>query len=236
MKTNDQPTATSAPDIDYRSELYRSAFSRINAIVVEGEREAHANYQAIAALLPEHADELKKLAAMEMRHLKGFQSCARNLEVTPDEEFATRFFADLHGNFERAAAAGDIVTCMVIQALLIECFAIAAYNVYIPVADPFARRVTEGVVKDEYLHLNFGQQWLKQNFEAVREGVEQANAANLPLVWRMLGEVDGDTDQMRMDREAIVEDFMIAYGEALHDIGFSTREVMKMSARGLAAV
>ena len=39
-----------------------------------------------------------------------------------------------------------------------------------------------------------------------------------------------------MEKEALVEDFMISYGEALGNIGFSTREIMKMSAHGLAAV
>jgi fatty aldehyde decarbonylase len=230
------PSTSAAATLDYQSDTYRDAFSRINAIVVEGEREACANYLSMAEMLPERTEELKKLSAMENRHLKGFQSCARNLQVAPDEEFARRFFEGLDSNFQKAAHAGDVVTCMVIQALLIECFAIAAYNVYIPVADPFARRVTEGVVKDEYLHLNFGQRWLKEHFAAVREGIERANAENLPLVWRMLGEVDQDTDRMCMDKEAIVEDFLIAYGEALADIGFTTREVMKMSARGLASV
>lgn len=222
--------------IDYQSEAYRDAFSRINAIVVEGEREACSNYLAIAGMLPDCADELRKLSAMENRHLKGFQSCARNLQVTPDDHFAQRFFRDLDNNFQKAVAEGNLVTCMVIQALLIECFAIAAYNIYIPVADPFARKVTEGVIKDEYLHLNFGQEWLKCNFESVKDGIERANAQNLPLVWRMLGEVDQDTAELQMDKEAIVEDFMISYGEALSDIGFTTREVMKLSARGLASV
>lgn len=221
--------------IDYASASYRDAFSRINAIVVEGEREACANYLSIATMLPDHAENLKKLSAMENRHLKGFQSCARNLAVIPDEAFAREYFGDLDNNFQKAAAVGDIATCMVIQALIIECFAIAAYNIYIPVADPFAKKITEGVIKDEYLHLNFGQQWLKEHFEEVRERVMQANAENLPIVWRMLQVVEADTVPLRMDKEAIVEDFLIAYGEALSDIGFSTRDVMRMSARGLAA-
>jgi fatty aldehyde decarbonylase len=38
-----------------------------------------------------------------------------------------------------------------------------------------------------------------------------------------------------MEKEALVEDFMIQYGEALGNIGFTTRDIMKMSAHGLAA-
>ncbi|MEN9240158.1 MAG: aldehyde oxygenase (deformylating), partial [Thermostichales cyanobacterium SZTDM-1c_bins_54] len=178
-----------AAAIDYHSPEYRDAYRRINAIVIEGEQEASDNYLRLAELLPDHAEALQKLARMEQKHMKGFQACAKNLSVEPDLPFAKSFFQELHQNFQSAADQGDLVTCFVIQALLIECFAIAAYNIYIPVADPFARKITEGVVKDEYLHLNFGELWLQERFQEVKAGIEKANAANLPLIWKMLNQV-----------------------------------------------
>ena len=231
-----QLEATVAIDsIDYQSELYKDAYSRINAIVIEGEQEAHDNYIRLTEMIPDAADELKKLAKMETRHMKGFMACGRNLSVTPDMVFAKEYFAELHGNFQKAAAEGDVVTCLLIQSLIIESFAIAAYNIYIPEADPFAKKITEGVVKDEYMHLNFGEEWLKANFETAKEGLEKANRQNLPLVWKMLNQVEADAKVLRMEKSALVEDFMIQYGDALSNIGFTTREVMKMSAMGLAA-
>ena len=230
-----QETTAAPQSLDYQSSAYRDAYARINAIVIEGEVEASDNYLRLAELVPDAAEELRKLARMEQKHMKGFQACAKNLNVEPDMPFAKAFFQELHNNFQRAAAAGDLTTCFVIQSLLIECFAIAAYNIYIPVADPFARKITEGVVKDEYLHLNFGEMWLQQRFPEVKAGIEQANATNLPLIWKMLNQVDKDVEVLGMDREAIVEDFMIAYGEALSKIGFSTRDVMRLSAQGLRA-
>lgn len=223
------------PEIDFHSEAYKDAYSRINAIVIEGEQEAYENYQQLADLLPESKDELLGLAKMESRHKKGFQACGRNLSVTPDMDFAEKFFANLHQNFQTAAAAGQIVTCLLIQSLIIECFAISAYNIYIPVADDFARKITEGVVKDEYLHLNYGEEWLKANFEASKAELEEANKQNLPLVWQMLNQVADDARVLGMEKEALVEDFMISYGEALSNIGFTTRDIMRMSAYGLSA-
>jgi fatty aldehyde decarbonylase len=222
-------------DMDFHSESYKDAYSRINAIVIEGEQEAYENYQKLGELLPDVKEQLLGLAKMESRHKKGFQACGRNLEVSPDMEFARTFFADLHRNFQEAAAEGRIVTCLLIQSLVIECFAISAYNIYIPVADDFARKITEGVVKDEYMHLNFGEEWLKANFEASKAELEEANRANLPIVWRMLNQVEGDAHVLGMEKEALVEDFMISYGEALSNIGFTTRDIMKMSAYGLTA-
>ncbi|OLP15990.1 aldehyde oxygenase (deformylating) [Leptolyngbya sp. 'hensonii'] len=222
-------------EIDFQSDSYKDAYSRINAIVIEGEQEANENYIKLAELLPDSKDQLIGLSKMEIRHKKGFEACGRNLKVTPDLDFARQFFADLHQNFQQAADENKIVTCLLIQALIIECFAIAAYNIYIPVADDFARKITEGVVKDEYSHLNFGEEWLKANFEVSKAELEEANRQNLPLVWRMLNQVEADASILGMDKEALVEDFMIQYGEALSNIGFTNRDIMRMSAHGLAA-
>ncbi|MDZ8222786.1 aldehyde oxygenase (deformylating) [Nostoc sp. ChiVER01] len=221
--------------LDFKSETYKDAYSRINAIVIEGEQEAHENYITLAQLLPESHDELVRLSKMESRHKKGFEACGRNLQVTPDLQFAKEFFSGLHQNFQTAAAEGKVVTCLLIQSLIIECFAIAAYNIYIPVADDFARKITEGVVKEEYSHLNFGEVWLKEHFTESKAELELANRQNLPIVWKMLNQVEGDAHTMAMEKDALVEDFMIQYGEALSNIGFTTRDIMRLSAYGLIA-
>ncbi|MEM6252625.1 MAG: aldehyde oxygenase (deformylating) [Cyanobacteria bacterium P01_D01_bin.156] len=228
------PQLEASPVLDFQSEAYKDAYSRINAIVIEGELEANDNYKKLAEYLNEHKDELIKLARMENRHMKGFQACGRNLNVTPDMEFAKQFFEQLHDNFQKAWNEGKVVTCLLIQSLIIETFAISAYNIYIPVADDFARKITEGVVKDEYMHLNFGEEWLKANFETSKSELEEANRQNLPLVWKMLNQVATDASVLGMEKDALVEDFMITYGEALGNIGFTSREVMKLSAQGLA--
>jgi fatty aldehyde decarbonylase len=227
------PELATRLELDFTNAAYKDAYSRINAIVIEGEQEAYDNYVQMGQLLPEQTEELTRLAKMENRHKKGFQACGQNLGVTPDMEYAQEFFADLHGNFQKAYTEGKIVTCLLIQSLIIEAFAIAAYNIYIPVADPFAKKITEGVVKDEYTHLNFGEVWLNAHFAEAKAELEEANRQNLPIVWRMLNEVENDAKLLGMEKEALVEDFMISYGEALSNIGFSTRDIMRMSSHGL---
>ena len=219
---------------DFTTAEYKDAYSRINAIVIEGEQEAHDNYISLGTLIPEQADELCRLARMEMKHMKGFTACARNLGVEADMPFAKEFFGPLHGNFQVALQEGKVVTCLLIQALLIEAFAISAYHIYIPVADPFARKITEGVVKDEYTHLNYGQEWLKANFEASKDEMFAANKANLPLIRSMLEGVAADAAVLHMEKEDLIEDFLIAYQEALNEIGFSSRDIAKMAAAALA--
>ena len=238
MATLASPVADSLDALglpDFSTETYKDAYSRINAIVIEGEQEAHDNYLAIGTLIPDQADELARLARMELKHMKGFQACGKNLGVEADMAFAKTFFAPLHNNFKQALAANQVVTCLVIQALMIEAFAIAAYHIYIPVADPFARKITEGVVKDEYTHLNYGQEWLKANFEASRSEIEQANRTNLPIIRRMLEQVANDAAELHMEKESLIEDFLIAYQEALMEIGFSPRDLARMSAAALVS-
>ena len=218
---------------DFSSAVYKDAYSRINAIVIEGEQEAHDNYIAIGSLLPDQAEALGRLARMELKHMKGFTACAKNLDVTADMPFAKEFFAPLHNNFQAALAEGKVTICLLIQAILIEAFAISAYHIYIPVADPFARKITEGVVKDEYTHLNYGQEWLKANLDSVRNELIEANRVNLPLVRRMLDQVASDAAVLQMDQEDLMADFLSSYQEALMDIGFTGREITRMAAAAL---
>ena len=93
--------------------------------MIEGEQEAHDNNIQLAQLLPDHKDELIRLSKRRNRHMKCFQACGNNLSVTPDMEFAHKYFSDLHGNFQKAAATANVATCLLIQSLIIECFAIA---------------------------------------------------------------------------------------------------------------
>ena len=229
------PTARDvAADLpDFTTATYKDAYSRINGIVIEGEHEAHDNYTALGTVLVDQSDQLQRLARMEMKHMRGFQACGRNLSVEPDMDFARTFFKPLRDNFQAAFTAGKIPTCLLIQAILIEAFSIAAYHIYIPVADPFARKITEGVVKDEYTHLNYGQEWLKANFAACKEELMAANKANLPLIGQMLDKVADDASRLHMEKESLIEDFLIAYQEALGEVGFTSRDIIRMSAQAL---
>lgn len=225
---------TDNPLPDFTTDRYKDAYSRINAIVIEGEQEAHDNYLSLGTLLPDQVEELARLAKMELKHLKGFTACAKNLGVTADMAFAQKFFSPLHDNFQTALSKGKVVTCLLIQAILIETFAISAYHIYIPVADPFARKITEKVVKDEYTHLNYGQEWLKANLETSRDELITANRANLPLVRKMLKQVAGDAAVLHMDQEDLMSEFLVRYQSSLTEIGFLPREIAKMTAAGMA--
>jgi fatty aldehyde decarbonylase len=222
-------------EIDYYSPAYQDTYSRVNGIVIEGEQHAHDNFMRLAEMIPEDAAELTKLGKMEWRHRKSFEACGRNLGVEPDLAFARQFFADLASQFQTAANAHQIAACLVIQALVIECFAIAAYNSYAPVADDYARPITEAVMKDEFSHLNYGELWLKTHFKDVKPEIEATNRQVLPIIWRMLNEVAADVKVLGMNKQTLITDFITRYGETLAEIGFTTREILRLSTQGLTA-
>ena len=233
MEVQDISEVPSGDLPDFTTDEYKDAYSRINAIVIEGEQEANDNFVAIGSLIPDDSEELEKLGRMELKHKRGFIACGRNLGVKPDMGFAKKFFAPLHENFLKAAQEGKIATTLLIQAILIEAFAISAYHVYIRVADAFAKKITQGVVMDEYLHLNYGEKWLKDNLATCKDELMKANKVNLPLIRSMLEQVANDASVLHMDKEELMEEFMIAYQDALTAIGLDNREIARMA---LAAV
>lgn len=217
------------PTLDYDSAAYKSAYSRINGLVIEAEQEAHRNYLTLAQLLPQQRAEFLQAARMERRHQRGFQSCGNRLGVEADRDWAKDLFAGLHRQFASAAAEQQLVPCLLIQCVVAECLAIAFYQAYLPVADSFSRPMVETVLQDEHRHLRLGQSWFKAHFKTIKAELQAESHRVLPLAWALLAGLGEDAARLGIDLEALGEEFTIQYGEALDDIGFSFQEVTRLS-------
>ena len=57
---------------------------------------------------------------------------------------------------------------------------------------------------------------------------------NLPLIRSMLEQVAKDAAVLKMEKEDLIEDFLIAYQEALEEIGFTSRDIARMAAAALS--
>ena len=57
----------------------------------------------------------------------------------------------------------------------------------------------------------------------------EANKVNLPLIKKMLDQVSEDASVLAMDREELMEEFMIAYQDTLLEIGLDNREIARMA-------
>jgi fatty aldehyde decarbonylase len=221
-------TCTIAPP-DYSSAAYLDAYSRINAMVIVGEGLADRHFRLLAEAIPEDGETLQILAAMEGRHAREFVGCGTNLGVKPDAPLARSLFAPLHGLFVEASRAGDRVACLVIQCLIVESFAVAAYRCYLPVADAYAKPITAEVLKDEALHLSYGEDWLRPRFQEVAAGVVACCKQTVPLALAMVERLKPDLETIGIAPVELVGEFLACFQESLLAIGFSpasTREVL----------
>lgn len=163
-----------------------------------------------------------------MKYMKGFIFCGCNFGVEVDFFFVKKFFEFFYGNFQVVFKEGKVVICLLIQVLLIEVFVILVYYIYIFVVDFFVCKIIEGVVKDEYIYFNYGQEWLKVNFEVSKDELFEVNKVNFFFICLMLEDVVVDVVVFYMEKEDLIEDFLIVYQEVLGEIGFIFCDIVCM--------
>ena len=217
------------------SEAYRQAYGRINGVVVVGETLAHHHFRLLARAIPADGAELLRLGQMEGNHARELSECARNLGVRPDIRLAKQLFAPLHQLFRQCDERGDITGCVVIQCLIVECFAVAAYRNYLPVADAFARPITAAVLADESEHLDYGEVWLKQRFAAVQAAVSTICLQALPTTLAILRALVDDMRVIGMDPYELVASFGEGFQQSLETIGYGSGEAARLLRRAMAA-
>jgi fatty aldehyde decarbonylase len=218
-------------DLAIHRDVYRDAYSRINGVVIVGESLADRHFRRLAALIPDDREELQRLGAMEGHHARAFAGCGQHLGIKPDVGLARRLLAPLQEQFMEADRAGDPVACLVIQCVIIECFAVAAYRCYLPVADAFARPVTVGVLQDEAEHLDYGEQWLGAWFPEVAARLNVCCARALPVALGMLRTLAPDLKAIGIDPSDLVGEFTLGFRQSLERIGFEPRQALALLSR-----
>ncbi len=213
------------------SAAYCDAYSRINALVIVGEGLADSHFRLLAGLLPEDRDDLLRLAAMEGHHARDFSGCGRQLGIRPDLPLARRLFAPLHRLFREAVRGGDRVSALVIQCLIVESFAVAAYRCYQPVADPFAAPIIQSVLTDEAEHLEYGGRWLAAWFPEVAAPIAACCERALPIVLAILQSVRDDMKAIGIDPADVVGEFVGCFQAAIETVGFPPSQARALVAR-----
>lgn len=220
--------------LDYKSASYLDAYSRINGMVVVGEGLADRHFRLLSRAIPEDGPELQRLAAMEGRHATAFVGCGRNLGVKPDVGLARQLFAPLHGLFLERDRQGDLPACLVIQGLIVECFAVAAYRNYLPVADAYAGPITAAVMVEEGEHLGYAERWLQTRFASVEASVAAVCKQALPITLGILQRLAADLTLIGMDPIQVLASFSEHFGQALEVIGFEAAAARRILASAAA--
>ena len=222
--------------IDFSSDAYRNAYSRINGVVVVGEALADRHFRLLAKSIPEDRDVLLRLGAMEGRHAVEFVGCGRNLGIKPDTTLAKKLFAPLHELFLKCDHNNDLPGCLVIQGLIVECFAVAAYKEYLPVADPYAKPITASVLDDEAEHLEYAECWLKARFQEVEATVSCVSSQALPITLSILQNLANDMRTIGMNPVELVAIFSELFQKALENIGYESRLARGLIIRAATSV
>jgi fatty aldehyde decarbonylase len=223
-------------DLAIHTDAYRDAYSRINGVVIVGESLADRHFRRLAALIPDDQEELQRLGAMEGQHARDFAGCGQQLGIKPDVGLARRLLAPLQEQFMEADRAGDRVDCLVIQCVTIECFAVAAYRCYLPVADAFARPITAAVLHDEAEHLDYGEQWLGAWFPEVATRVEACCAGALPVALGLLRTLAPDLEAIGIDPVDLIGEFTLSFRQSMERIGFEPRQALALLSRLVSQV
>ena len=221
---------------DTASPAYRHAYSRINGVVIVGEGLADRHFRLLARAIPEDREELIRLGAMEGRHARDFIGCGKNLGVKPDALLAKQLFAPLHQLFLACDRSGDLPGCLVIQGLVVECFAVAAYRHYLPVADPYAQPITAAVLDDEAEHLNYAECWLRARFAEVEPAASAICRKALPITLAILRELTGDMRAIGMDPLDLVASFSELFQASLETIGYPPKQARRLIVGAAASV
>ncbi len=214
--------------IDFSSPSYRDAYSRINALVIVGESLADRNYRALARLIPTERDHLLALAAMEGRHVRDFVSCGKNLKIKPSLKIGQQLFAPLEKLFLQFERKNDVVGCIVIQGVIIECFAVAAYRSYLQVADEYAKKITSHVINDEALHLNHAETWLQESFHEIQDQITNVCKASLPIALSILRILTKDLEAVGMEYVELMANFSEEFTSAMVSVGMGNKDITKI--------
>ncbi len=228
-------TTPSNSQLDIASPTYLDAYSRINGMVVVGEGLADRHFRLLSRAIPEDQQQLERLAAMEGRHVSDFVGCGRNLGVKPDVVLARQLFAPLHALFLERDREGDLAGCLVIQGLVVECFAVAAYHHYLPVADAYAAPITAAVIEDEGEHLGYAERWLQERFAAVEPAAVAISRRALPITLVILQRLAGDLRAIGIDPIDLLASFTELFQQALETIGFAPAAARRILVGAAAA-
>ena len=148
---------------------------------------------------------------------------------------ARLLFAPLHELFLRCNQQGDLPGCLVIQGLIVECFALSAYHAYLPVADAYAQPITAAVISDEGEHLGYAERWLHAHFDAAQVSTGTVSRKALHITLAILQTMAKDMKAIGMDPHEVLANFSELFLQALKASGFDQTAARRIVTGALAA-
>src|SRR5262249_34748213 len=188
----------------------------------------------------EHADLLRKFAAMEARHGASFAQASRANGVEPDREFAERELGYLVEQVEAYAGARDFEALAVLQGFIVESLAIATYEPFLGIADRYvgAREAFATALADERYHVDWITRYLRlRYFDALDDFVglaERVNAQGVDCVGGTMMNIASYLDAVGMSGADCAAGMLDGYAGLLEEVGLDARSAVKNVTKLLA--
>lgn len=165
-------TGTFAPVL---TDKQRSVYADILSQAVTGELIGMANYAAMCQLFddPENQIDAVAHADNERGHAAAFRNTARDLGVTAIENLAAPYWHRVRIAFMDHVARRDIIACLVIQEVMLECFAVSMYHAVAAVAPEPIRSTFRDIGDEEEGHVDHAIAELQAALQADRDGFER---------------------------------------------------------------
>jgi len=202
-------------------------------LAIFGEKVAARTYVAMADLRRDHADILRRFAAMESRHGSSFLQVSRANAVEPDQEFADRELGYLIEQVDRYAGAADFDALTVLQGFIVESLAIATYEPFVGIADAYvgARQAFATALADERYHVDWITRYLRlRYFDAVDDFValaERVNAQGVDCVGGTMMNIASHLDVVGLSGADCAAGMLDGYAGLLEDVGLDQRTALR---------
>ena len=144
------------------TETQRGVYADILSQAITGELVGALNFGALAGL---HHDPDEVLASIEeanseRKHALAFRAAARALDIPVIEDLSAPYWKRIRDAFQRWAAAGDRVACIVIQEIMLESFAVAIYAQVGAILPGLIGSTFSRIAKEEEEHLRHSIEFL----------------------------------------------------------------------------
>jgi len=147
----------SAPEIQVQSE-FSQVYGDLLSQAITGELVGMLNYAALATLAPDIGGQTAAVrhAAAELRHAENFRQVAKECGLSTIVNPGALRWGQVRDAFQRYAADGNLVACLLIQEVMLESMAVALYSELASLPDKRIARVFAATAREESDHVDAG--------------------------------------------------------------------------------
>jgi fatty aldehyde decarbonylase len=234
------------------------SYARVHRIILSqaltGESVGIEHYARMIPLATDLDERLRLLddAWRERQHLESMREVASRLGLVIDEARDDPYWSRVKSAFAECASSGDLLACIVIQDLVLECFAVVLYEALVPCVEPFIAERLKQVADDERTHLTQGVKMVRAaygrnpdttfrliefaNERVARVLAEWIKPQNCSPICGVCGQVGGgcakpDLELLELNMSRMQSMFVSRYGEVLRETGVPTGQVTRWLAR-----